>query len=210
MKTDMRASFPKDLTGISFGRLTVLSLYEQYPKQRWLCRCECGNERVVYRSNLLAKNIMISCGCYIREISTTHGLSRHPLFRIWADMRKRCFNENCKAFKNYGGRGITICDQWSDFKQFYDWSLSNGYEENLTIDRIENDRNYSPDNCRWVSRLVQQNNTRRNVFIEIEGETKSISAWARTCGLGEATIRYRFHSGITGRNLLSAPNQTRR
>lgn len=107
-----------------------------------------------------------------------HGQCGTRLYNIFRGMKKRCYNKNCKDFYKYGGRGITVCDEWKDsFQAFYDWSIANGYFDNLTIDRIDNNKGYSPDNCRWVDIKTQSNNTRKNVFLTYNGETMTLAEW---------------------------------
>ena len=126
----------------------------------------------------------------------THGLSKTRLYKIWAGMRDRCSNPSRREYKDYGGRGITVCDEWNeDFMTFHDWSMANGYSEALTLDRIENDGPYSPDNCRWTTRKTQSDNTRLTVHITVDGETRNIEEWATVIGVARSTISRHVKSG---------------
>lgn len=171
-----------DLTGHTFCRLLVIERVENYitPKgqkhARYLCKCECGNEIKVRGHDLRTGNTK-SCGCLKKETSVlvniTHGMGNTRLYRIWRGMKQRCKCESQASYKNYGGRGITVCDEWeNDFKTFYDWAMVNGYKDNLTIDRKDVNGNYEPSNCKWATYKEQANN-RRNRRVEKYRESKS-------------------------------------
>lgn len=154
-----------DLTGLRFGRLEVLEMVgkDKYGITQWECACECGNTTTASISNLRNGNTT-SCGCYARqrkrEANTTHGETGTRLHRIWKAMHTRCNNPKFFAYSAYGGRGIKVCAEWDDFNAFKDWAMSHGYSNELTIDRINNDKGYSPDNCRWAT-MAEQNKNKR-------------------------------------------------
>lgn len=185
--------FSENLTGKRFGRLYVICFdhMKKGGKAFWKCACNCGNISIVNQSALLS-GVTISCGCYKNEIFkervTTHGLSRTPLYKVWTGMRQRCENRNANEYQNYGGRDIQVCDEWKDFENFNKWAALNGYEHGLTIDRIDNDEGYRPDNCRWTDRITQGNNRRICRYITYAGNTHTIAEWARLFNINYSTL----------------------
>lgn len=197
-----------DLTGQRFGMLTVLNRADNKGKRTmWNCLCDCGNKAVVGGSNLKNGNTR-SCGCLHKKMlisnSKTHGLSCHPPYRVYSHMKGRCCNKNDENYKRYGGRGITICDEWlSSFSAFYEWSMKNGYKSGATLDRIDNNSGYSPSNCRWTTMQVQSNNRRSNHYITYNEKTMSASDWSRETGINVGTIIARDRSGKTPEEILN-------
>lgn len=184
----------KDLTGIKYGRLTVLGFSHRKGKNYyWLCKCECGNETTVQSGHLKNGGIK-SCGCLNSEIITKHGLDGNKIYHVFNSMKNRCLSVKHKSYERYGGRGITVCDEWlNDVKTFVKWSMENGYEEGLTIDRIDNDKGYSPDNCRWTDKHTQSRNTSTNTYITFNGESKILCDWADQLGILRPTLCHRLY-----------------
>lgn len=178
-----------DLTGQKFGRLTVIERYKSSKggHTRWKCMCDCGRETISCADGL-RNGQTTSCGCLNREkiikARQTHGMWKSRIYRIWKGMISRCCCETDGNYKNYGGRGIAVCEEWlHNFQAFYDWSTQNGYADNLTIDRIDNDKGYYPYNCRWITFKKQQNNRRNNHNITFNGETHTLSEWSEITGV---------------------------
>lgn len=159
----------KDMTGQRFGRWTVLERAGTGKRTAlWLCQCECGTRRVI-QGGALRFGSTYSCGCRTRDNNKehpnnkTHGMTGSRLYRIWAGMKRRCYNANAVNYANYGGRGIEVCEEWKDsFETFHSWAVANGYNDTLTIDRINTDGNYEPLNCKWASYKEQANNRRNS------------------------------------------------
>lgn len=189
-----------DLIGLRFGKLTVVERRGSDAKGQslWLCRCDCGIEKVVRGHDL--KGGTKSCGCS-RRYNTglyQHGLSNTRLHRIWRSIKDRCYNKNNQDYRQYGGRGITVCDEWKDdFLSFYNWSTENGYGENLTIDRIDVNAGYFPDNCRWVSMIEQSNNRRNNKVFTLNGKKMTLAQWSKETGVKYGDIQNRLNYGFT-------------
>ena len=183
--------------GDTFGQWLVLSVDEKAPRgtRRYaLCKCSCGNERKVACWKLKSGKSK-SCGCW------RSGAKYHPrLYRVWQNMLARCSNPNNKKYQDYGARGIVVCPEWHSFPNFVEWSYSYGYDENseygeCTIDRIDVNGNYEPNNCRWVDLKIQGNNKRNNVLIEYNGENHTITEWSEKLNIPRHTIENRFRRG---------------
>lgn len=173
----------KDLTGQTFGKLTVISIdhfqkHERGTKVYWLCKCSCGKYKIA-RSDCLKDGGVKSCGCaYSDRIGSQENWSRSRLYSIYKHMVDRCYNKKNKKYYMYGGKGIEICDEWKNsFKSFKEWSLCHEYNNELTIDRIDGDKGYSPNNCRWVSYKEQNRNLKTNVYLEYGGKTMCLTDW---------------------------------
>jgi len=189
-----------DFTNKRFGKLTALSPVEKRGKsgQRyWLCKCDCGNE-IEIRGTRFGENKATNCGCdaATRRLlaSTKHGESNTRLYKIWAGMKGRCYNPNNDAYKDYGGRGVGIDEtSWiDDYEKFRDWSLSANYADHLTLERKDNNKGYSQDNCIWTTRKRQANNTRRNRIVEYDGKRLNVAQWAELLGMKQATLYTRL------------------
>lgn len=201
--------------GDKYNRLTVVEtgLYKG-PRRAVRCICSCGKETVVTCSRLINGKIK-SCGCLqvesVKKRNFKHGASHTRLHNIWMAMKNRCYNSNYKWFMNYGGRGIIVCDEWrDDFTMFSDWALSNGYQDTLTIERIDVNGNYCPDNCTWILLEQQPLNQRGRVNKYTNGERIHMGELARQNGLTYCCLYQRLSSGMTLEEALSKPARVRR
>ena len=190
-----------DLTGKRFGRLTVIGVEDNGKRQTYYaCQCDCGNVKVI-RADALVGGCTVSCGCKKKEqdrinltANHSHKMSGTRLYVIWNGMKGRCNNPNDPRYDRYGGRGISVCEEWNtSFQSFYDWAISNGYSEELTIDRIDNDGNYEPSNCRWSTNKEQCNNRATNINIKIGNATKTLTEWCEIFDVDVARTMARYH-----------------
>ena len=208
-----------NLAGMRFGKLIAIERSSNKGvKTRWLCKCDCGNTAIV-PTNCLRRGKSKSCGCLISDVLTErnvrHGMYGTRLYRVWNNMKNRCYGENNPSYERYGGRGIAVCDEWLDFNNFYDWSIKNGYKEEsnygeCTLDRIDNNGDYCPENCRWVSLGDQQRNKSSNHLITYNGETRSIVEWAELLQIDPSVIRTRLYRGWDEVSALTFPPRKRK
>lgn len=190
-----------DLTGRTYGRLSVLWHSHTDEQAMWFCECVCGT-RVVAPGYKLRSGRKRSCGCLERENSmefvkrgTKHGRKHHPLYYTYRSMLARCYRPTHVSYGRYGGRGIRVYPEWGRFEAFYEWAIENGWKKGLTIDRIDNDGNYEPDNCRFADAHVQANNRSSNVCITWRGRTMTLAEWSRELGIKRRTLEARIVSG---------------
>lgn len=203
--------------GDVFGNWTIVEILPKtvnYHKH-FICKCVCGKTKEIDAYNVLSGK-STSCGCVrdlkTKERMTKHGQKQTRLYNIWCSMKERCNNPNSQAYKDYGGRGISICKDWQDdYMNFYNWSINNGYDKKLTIDRIDVNGNYEPLNCRWATTDEQCNNRRNNIKITYNGKTQTLFQWCEEYGLEYRMILARYHNpnfqNKSIEELLFTPNQ---
>lgn len=202
-----------DLTGRRFGRLTVLSRAEnRNGATYWNCLCDCGNKKTV-RASHLKSNETVSCGCYREEVREAFyhrfdgvprsTLKTERLYGIWVNMKSRCNNPNISKYRRYGGRGISVCDEWEHYEPFKNWAIENGYSDNLMIDRIDNDGNYEPSNCRWVTNKENCNNRSTCHYLTVGGETHTLSEWSDITGIPSRRLWMRTKCGVDEDRILT-------
>lgn len=214
-KKQNKGSHFEDLTGQRFARLTVIRFIPQEERTvrgyNWWCRCDCGNE-IKANASKLKKGLQQSCGClkeemkpFLGDITRKYKYSNKRLYSVYQSMMTRCTVENSREYENYGGRGIKVCDEWLGeygYDRFAEWAISAGYDVNAergkcTLDRIDTDGDYCPENCRWISNQDQQNNRRDNVLHTYKGETHTIADWSRIIGIPYTRLHYGLQHGKT-------------
>jgi hypothetical protein len=193
---------PIDMTGNRYGKLVAIKVDNSKrkigdTKNYWLFKCDCGNYKIISGADV-RQGKSRSCGCGVVESDkkrfTKHGNSKTKLYNVWSAMKKRCQSVNDKDYTNYGKRGIRVCDEWQEFQNFKDWSIENGYREGLSIDRIDVDSGYNPDNCRWADDVTQANNRTNNHKITVDGETLTLSEWSKKTGIKYSTLSARINT----------------
>lgn len=210
----------RDLTGQRFGRLVVIERAPDhiqpsgYRETMWRCQCDCGDNNVIVRTKCLLQGVTKSCGCYMRdklsERAGKHYKNGTRLYAIWDSMRQRCNNPHNKQYHNYGERGIKICSEWDDYQNFYDWAISTGYDESAlrgkyTLDRIDVNKNYCPENCRWADTKVQSVNKRNTVRLTYNNETHPLTEWSDIVGIAYQTLWRRYSKGWSTEKILTKP-----
>ena len=205
-----------DLAGQKFGRLTAIEpVGVRHHQKLWKCMCDCGKEHYVEATKLKNGKIK-SCGCLVsdtsKEVAKRIGLSKSgykhgdygtKLYGIWAGMKRRCYNEKQSGFKWYGAKGIKVCDEWLDYEGFKKWALENGYSEGFSIERIDNNKNYEPSNCKWIPKNQQGYNTNKVIQVEYEGKTYTVREIAEMTGLKKRTIRGRIERNCSPEEIFS-------
>lgn len=188
----------QEYIGQIYGRLTVIEILKPRNQRTVVkCKCACGNTHISLMKPI-KKGDTKSCGCYRIEsrhtATVTHGDTKYKLYRVWRTMIRRCHDERVKSYKTYGKRGISVCQKWRDsYPIFKKWAIKKGYKFGLQIDRINNNGNYEPINCRWVTSKVNNNNTRNNTIMEFKGIKKPMNQWAEEMGINKATLSTRYN-----------------
>lgn len=184
----------KDLTNQTFGRLKVIERfgYDKNKRITWLCECQCEQKNlvVVLGKDLVAGNRK-SCGC-LNKTRIRHGESKTKLYEIWKSMKKRIRNKNCDFYKDYGGRGIEICDEWFVYENFRNWAFENGYKEGLSIERKDVNGDYCPENCCWITKEEQADNKRNTIWIDYNGEKLTLKQWSEKLGISKVVLKNRI------------------
>ena len=199
--------------GSKYGKLTILESGRTVNKVKMsLCKCDCGTYTVVSNAHLVSGHTR-SCGCSTIGIDVEKKKKRdernkHPLYKAWGSMKRRCYNPNAQQYHNYGARGITVCDEWrKSYKSFQTWALDNGWGRGLSLDRINNDGNYEPSNCRWTDHVMQGRNRRTNMLLTYKGETKTVAEWSEITGLYYTTLIERIRNGWSPEEVIETPKR---
>lgn len=190
-----------DLTGKKFGKLRVIDRVEGCKRVYFNVECDCGTKKAVQSRHLLS-GAVVSCGCHRKTNSTSHGMHKTRPYKIWHGMITRCTNPNRKEYKNYGGRGIVVCEMWHDFRNFWE-DMKDGYSDGLSIDRIDNDGDYEPGNCRWSTQKEQARNTSKNRMLYLDGKSVCIAEAAEITGINKFALRARLEKGESGERLFA-------
>lgn len=197
--------------GKIFGLLTVekylfkkLLSDKKHYAHYFLCKCVCGKTKICDISNLKNGHIQ-SCGCIKNKHKITHNKTNSRVYHIWANMKSRCLNPKNNAYFRYGGRGIFICNEWLNFEQFYAWATINGYQEDLTLDRIDNNGNYEPNNCRWVNATKQANNRRTNRIIEYNFKKYTVAEFSKFLNISYSCLRHRLDRKWSIERIVNTP-----
>lgn len=199
----------RDITGQKFGKLTAIKLVAHKPV-RWECMCDCGKLHIASTSNLITGQVK-SCGCNNKVGNPKHNQCYTRVYRIYAKLKRRCYVKDDIAYPRYGGRGIIMCDEWKEsFQNFADWAYSHGYDDSLSLDRIDNNGIYEPSNCRWADNFQQANNKRNNNVYTYNGKTQTLAEWCRELDLAYGTIWYRLRIGWSFEKAISVPVNYRR
>lgn len=196
----------KDEIGNRYGSLLVVSRAENHgTRAAWACKCDCGNTTIV-AGKTLRSGLTRSCGHTRHDGKTfTHGMTHTELYRRWSDMKTRCLYSKREEWDRYGGRGITFCEEWNDFEPFMEWALSNGYEQGLSLDRIDVNGNYCPENCRWIPKERQARNTSKTVYVVFDGEQVPLRDVCERSGADFRRTYWRIRKGWNLKDALEKP-----
>ena len=197
--------------GERYGRLTVLEFIKrEHRKTYWKCICDCGNEIIIPITYLTTGDTK-SCGCLRKEklrkiCENNKKIENKRLYQIWIDTRRRCYNKKRNNYKHYGGKGIQVCEEWkNNFLNFYNWAMANGYRDDLTIDRIDVNGNYEPNNCRWATIIEQANNTTKNHYVIYKGRKYTLSQLAKEYNLNYSLVKNRIRYGWNIEKIINTP-----
>lgn len=206
--------FRENLKGRKFNKLQVIDFYgNKKGRTYWQCKCDCGKVCILEAYKIKSGHTK-SCGCLgvenkktLYKYSIKHKKMDTKLYRVWQNMKRRCYTASSNSYKNYGARGIIVCEEWkNDFLSFYNWAIENGYRDDLTIDRIDVNGNYEPSNCRWATVTEQANNKRNNRFIQYKGEKHTIAEWSKILKIKRETLRYRIKHNFPLEKVFSTKN----